>query len=70
MQIDGEDIESLRANMMLEKNFKKPQIQQNNFAYILLDNGLNNFTLKFDRAKYYWIETSFDELLSLELVSL
>jgi hypothetical protein len=27
MQIDGEDIESLRANMMLEKNFKKPQIQ-------------------------------------------
>ncbi len=34
MQIDGEDIESLLANMMLEKNFKKPQIQQNNFAYI------------------------------------
>jgi len=27
MQIDGEDIESLRANMMLEKKFKKPQIQ-------------------------------------------
>jgi len=27
MQIDGEDIESLLANMMLEKNFKKPQIQ-------------------------------------------
>jgi len=27
MQIDGEDIESLRANMMLEKKFEKPQIQ-------------------------------------------
>ncbi len=26
MQTDGEDIESLLANMMLEKNFIKPQI--------------------------------------------
>jgi hypothetical protein len=26
MQTDAEDIESLLANMMLEKNFKKPQI--------------------------------------------
>ncbi len=34
MQIDREDIESLLANMMLEKKKFKPQIQENDFAYI------------------------------------
>jgi hypothetical protein len=36
MKIDGEDIESLLANMMLEKNFKSHISDRTTFAYIFI----------------------------------
>jgi hypothetical protein len=46
MQIDGEDIESLLANMMLIFFFKSHKSNRTTLHTFLLGNGLNKFHTK------------------------